>query len=131
MVCLPLIYLLRDLDDGLHALFEITGEVWHYVCFFLEHKSGEQSNDLGGFVGCEYVVKDEFCEDQLVGGVDLAGYFAFELYSGAVVNEFEVLEDLNSLLVVWEELQILVGHQLAQLGDIFFDQPLVMAHCKL
>jgi hypothetical protein len=38
---------------------------------------------------------------------------------------------LNSLLVVWEELQILVGHQLAQLGDIFFDQPLVMAHCKL
>jgi len=44
--------------------------------FFLEDESGKQGHDFGGFVICEDVVEDELCEDQLVGGMDLAGYFA-------------------------------------------------------
>jgi len=121
VVGLALVYLLGDLDDGFHPFFEIPGEVGYHVCLFLEDKGGEEGHDFGRVVGCEDVVEDELSEDELVGRVDLAGYFPFQLHAGAVVDEVEVLEDLEALLVVGEELEVLVGHELAELRDVFFD----------
>ena len=131
VVGLALVYLLGDLDDGLHPFFEIPGEVGYHVCLFLEDEGGEEGHDFGRIVGCEDIVEDELSEDELVGRVDLAGYFPFQLHAGAVVDEVEVLEDLEALLVVGEELEVLVGHELAELRDIFFDKPLIMTHGEL
>lgn len=38
---------------------------------------------------------------------------------------------MNSLFIVWEQLQVLIGHQLPELRDVLFDLPLVMLHLEL
>jgi hypothetical protein len=37
----------------------------------LEDESGEEGYDFFGLVLCEDVLEDQFCEDELVGGVNL------------------------------------------------------------
>jgi len=66
VIGLSLVDLLGDLDDGLHAPFEVAGEVGYDVCLFLEDEGGEEGDDLGGFVGGEHVVENEFGKDELI-----------------------------------------------------------------
>lgn len=79
----------------------------------------------------EDVVEDELGEEEFVCAVDLASDFAFELNTRGIVDEVKILEDLDALLVIGKKLQILVGHELSELGDVFLDNPLIMTHREL
>ena len=120
--------LLGNLDDHVLALFQARREGRLHVGLFLEDEGGEQRDDFFGREVGQHVFEDELGEDELVGAVDLACDFALELHTRAVVDEAEVFEHEDALLVVWEELQVLVGHELAELEDVLFDEPFVVAH---
>ena len=102
---------LGDRDDGGFAALEFRRQRGFAVGLLLEDEGGEQGDDFLWLVVGEDVVEDEFGQDQLVGGVNLAGDFALELDAGFAVDEAEVLEHGDALLVVREECEILVGHQ--------------------
>lgn len=131
MVGLALVDFLGDFDDSLHATFEISCQVWDCVGFLLEYEGGQKGNYFRRFVRCEHVIQNEFREDELVGGMNLTGYFTFELDAGTIIDKFEIFENLDTLLVVGKELKVLIRHQLAELRNIFLNEPLVVTHCEL
>lgn len=98
------------------------------VGLFLEDEAGEEGDDFFGFVCCECILEDEFGEDEFVGGVDLGVEFSeyvcyeseemektyftcystFEQDGRVIVDELEFFENLDSLLIVGDQLEILV-----------------------
>jgi len=47
------------------------------------------------------------------------------------IHEAQILENLYTLLIIRKKLKILIGHELSQLRDVFFDKPFVVARCEL
>lgn len=43
----------------------------------------------------------------------LAGHLPFQLNSGRLINEAEILEDIDALLIVGQKLEVLIRHQLS------------------
>ena len=57
-----------------------------------------------------------------------ASYLPLEFDARMLIDEAEILQDFDALLIVWQQLQVLVRHELPQLRDVFFDEPFIMAH---
>jgi len=61
----------------------------------------------------------------------LACNFTLELNPLILINEAKLLQHGDTLPVVREELQVLIGHELLQSGDVVCDEPLIVAHAKV
>lgn len=128
---LNIVDLFGDFNDLVARTFQISREIGSGVGFLLEYKGREQGSDLGRFIIGKDIVEDEFGQYELVAGVDLARDLALQLNATGFVDEAKVCQNLDSLLVVREELEVLVGKNLFELVDVLSDEPLVVTHGKL
>lgn len=129
-------YTLRNRGDGVHTLFDLRRD--HRLDFglFLEDETGQERNDLLGIVPTERVFQNELCENELIRRVNLmncyyprkkcrngnftylAGDAPFEKDGRVLVNELEIFEDVHSLLVVWNQLEILIRDLHFEMSDV-------------
>jgi len=68
---LKIVYFLRNFDDSFHTLGKILREIRYCIRLFLKDKGREECYDFSWFISRKNVVKDEFCEDEFIGRVDL------------------------------------------------------------
>jgi len=61
----------------------------------------------------------------------LASNFSLQLNSLILINKAKLLQDGDTLAVVWKKLQVLVGHKLLQSGNVVRDEPFIVAHAKV
>lgn len=56
---------------------------------------------------------------------------ALELDAGVLIDKVQFLQHFDSLFIIWEQLEILVGNELLQLSNVFVDNILLVPHGKL
>ena len=61
----------------------------------------------------------------------LASNFSLQLNSLILINEPKLLQHSNTLPIVGQELQVLIGHELLQSGNVVRDEPFIVAHAKV
>lgn len=74
---------------------------------------------------------DQRCISCIEGMTHFTRYLPFEFNSRILVDKPQIFKHQNTLLIVREQSQILVRHELSQLKYILLHEPLVMTHREL
>ncbi|KAH3683110.1 hypothetical protein WICPIJ_005935 [Wickerhamomyces pijperi] len=97
-------------DLGL-TLLQSWRDLWFFFVrsFTLVHKGRQQSDNFSRFIITEEIVKNQFSDGQFPTTVDLTSHTTFQTNVHLAIDEFQVLEHRQSLLIIWDQFQVLIG----------------------